>query len=208
MPGPDSPIFFASPAEWRAWLKANHEAEPEVTVGFWRKSTGRPSMTWPQAVDEALCFGWIDGVRRKLDDERFTNRFTPRRRRSNWSAVNVARVEALTREGRMMPAGLAAFEKRGDHNAVGYSLGNRPDDFPPGFRSLLDADATAVAAWEGIPPGARRAIVSWVTSARQDATRLRRFRSLLAGLIAGELPPRVPVAVRLKPMPPDTKNRE
>ena len=106
------PPFFATPAQFRAWLEAHHATSQELWVGFYKKSSGRPSVTWPEAVDEALCFGWIDGVRKGIDEISYTNRFTPRRPRSTWSAVNVRRVEELTRLGRMHPAGLKAFAAR------------------------------------------------------------------------------------------------
>src|SRR5213592_1992670 len=106
------PIFFTTPAEFRAWLEDNHERESELLVGFHKRGSGRPSMTWPESVAEALCFGWIDGVRRRVDDARYTIRFTPRKPRSHWSKVNVRRVEELRRQGRMRPAGLRAFERR------------------------------------------------------------------------------------------------
>ena len=106
------PQFFASPEAFRAWLEEHHETATEVVVGFHKKSTGRPSMTWTESVREALCFGWIDGIRRSLGDESYTIRFTPRKPQSNWSALNVRHVEELIREGRMTPAGLAAYEAR------------------------------------------------------------------------------------------------
>ena len=119
------PIYFGSPAEFRAWLEEHHARETEVFVGYWKKATGRPSLTWSQAVDEALCFGWIDGVNRRVDDERHYQRFTPRKPSSNWSAVNVANVERLRAEGRMRPAGEAAFARRRDENSSPYSYEQR-----------------------------------------------------------------------------------
>jgi uncharacterized protein YdeI (YjbR/CyaY-like superfamily) len=106
------PQFFPPPADFRAWLEAHHADEDELLVGYYKKGSGRPSITWPVSVDEALCFGWIDGIRRRIDDERYSIRFTPRRARSIWSAVNIKRAGELIEEGRMRPAGLAAFEAR------------------------------------------------------------------------------------------------
>jgi uncharacterized protein YdeI (YjbR/CyaY-like superfamily) len=106
------PLYFTSPAEFRAWLEEHHETESEVFVGMWKRGTGKPSITWAEAVDEALCFGWIDSVNRPVDDERRAQRFSPRRPASNWSAINVAKVERLRAEGRMRPAGEAAFARR------------------------------------------------------------------------------------------------
>jgi uncharacterized protein YdeI (YjbR/CyaY-like superfamily) len=135
------PRFFGSPDEWRAWLEEHHDTETEVLVGYWKRGTGRPSLTWPESVDEALCFGWIDGVRRRVDDERYCIRFTPRQARSRWSRVNVERVAELARAGRMRPAGLAAFEARTEEGTYSYEQqrearrdpggGGRPPPPPP-----------------------------------------------------------------------------
>ena len=119
------PRFFATPADFRAWLARNHGRAGELLVGFHRRDSGRPSITWPQSVDEALCFGWIDGVRRRIDDRRYTIRFTPRRRGSIWSAVNIKRAQELQNLGRMAPAGLAAFEARRDDRSAIYSYEQR-----------------------------------------------------------------------------------
>jgi uncharacterized protein YdeI (YjbR/CyaY-like superfamily) len=115
------PIFFSSPQEFYDWLEENHESVAEVYVGYWKKATGRPSLTWSEAVDQALCFGWIDGRVNRIDGERHMQRFTPRRPNSNWSNVNVAKVERLIEEGRMRPAGLAAFERRREERTGVYS---------------------------------------------------------------------------------------
>src|SRR5262245_41893754 len=119
------PRFFATPDELRAWFTKNADAEKELLVGFYRKGSGRPSITWPESVDQALCFGWIDGVRRGLDDESYTIRFTPRKPRSNWSVVNIRRVQELTEAGLMRPAGLRAFEARTDDRSAVYSYEQR-----------------------------------------------------------------------------------
>src|SRR5215471_12860416 len=109
---PPKPKFFATPADWRTWLESNHAQSEELLVGFYKKESGRPSITWPESVDEALCFGWIDGIRRRLDEASYSIRFTPRKPTSNWSAINIRRVAALTKEKRMHATGLAAFAKR------------------------------------------------------------------------------------------------
>jgi uncharacterized protein YdeI (YjbR/CyaY-like superfamily) len=119
-------IYFASPEEFRAWLEEHHESEREVFVGYWKKATGKPSLTWSQAVDEALCFGWIDGVLRSVDDERHYQRFTPRKPGSNWSAINIAKVEQMRAEGRMRPAGDAAFARRRDDRSAVYAYEQAP----------------------------------------------------------------------------------
>ncbi len=167
--------FFETPEEWRAWLEEHHATETEVLVGFRRKATGLPTMTWSDAVDEALCFGWIDGVRRGIDETSYCNRFTPRKPRSNWSLINIAKVEELERQGRMTPAGRAAFERRSEARTGVYSFeGDRAEELPPEY-ALEGAAAEYFAA---APPGYRRAAVHWVTSAKREETRLRRLAQL------------------------------
>jgi uncharacterized protein YdeI (YjbR/CyaY-like superfamily) len=177
--------FFATPAELRDWFDANHETANELWLGYYRKSTGRPSVDWSQAVDEALCVGWIDGVRRSVDDTSHVQRFTPRRKGSTWSAINVAKVAALTREGRMRPAGLAAFEARTAANTAIYSYERAVADFSPDEEARLQANPAAWADWEARPPSYRRAVTHWVTSAKGAATRERRLEALMADSAAG-----------------------
>ena len=181
------PVFFATPEALRAWFQANHETEDELIVGFHRTGTGVPSITWPQSVDEALCVGWIDGVRRRLDERRYTIRFTPRRPGSNWSAVNVARVEALTAEGRMQPAGLRAFQARSEAKTAVYSYEQRYDArLDEGMVREFRADAGAWAFFHAQPPGYRASATHWVMSAKREETRWRRFRTLVEDSRAGE----------------------
>jgi uncharacterized protein YdeI (YjbR/CyaY-like superfamily) len=152
------PIFFTSPAELRAWFEAHAGTERELWVGYWRKGTGRPSLTWSEAVDEALCVGWIDGVRKSLDGERFVQRFTPRQARSTWSAVNIRRVKELVAQGRMRPAGLAAFERRTDDRSAIYSYEQRHGaSLAPDDQAALEANGAALEFWERQPPGYRKA---------------------------------------------------
>jgi uncharacterized protein YdeI (YjbR/CyaY-like superfamily) len=180
------PLFFETAAEFRAWLEANHEASTEVLVGFYKKGSGKPSMTWPEAVDQALCFGWIDGVRRSHGDDAYTNRFTPRRKGSNWSAVNIKRVGELTEQGQMTPAGNKAFEARTEARSAVYSYEQRA-------AAALDAEQEREfranpAAWEWFqsrPPGYRRTAVYWVVSAKREETRRRRLATLIADSAAG-----------------------
>lgn len=181
-----NPIFFAGPAEFREWLEENHSTEDEVWVGFYRKDTGLATFTWSEAVDEALCFGWIDGVRRKIDDRRYTNRFTPRRRGSNWSLVNVRKVEALTREGRMRPAGLAAYEAR-DPDRTGIYLFEQPQDprLDPDAEARFRADAAAWEFFQAQPPGYRRNTLWWIVSAKREDTRARRLAKVIEESAAG-----------------------
>ena len=181
------PIFFASPAEWRAWLEEHHDSADEVQVGFYKKATGKQGMTWSQAVDEALCFGWIDGVVRRIDNERHQQRFTPRRPRSTWSAVNIAKVEKLRAEGRMAPAGERAFAARTDDNSGIYSFEQKDVRLPPEYRERLKADAAAWAYWESRPAGYRRLATWWVISAKREETRERRMATLIEDCAAGRL---------------------
>ena len=185
------PIFFATPADFRAWLEENHQTADEVVVGYYKKKAGKPSMTWSQSVDQALCFGWIDGKGKSLGDEAHTIRFTPRRPKSNWSEVNIKKVEELTRAGLMRPAGLAAFEKREEARSGVYSYEQR-------HLATLNEEQEAEfqanqAAWDwfnAAAPSYRKAAIFWVTSAKREETRARRLRQLIDDSAAGlEVPP-------------------
>jgi uncharacterized protein YdeI (YjbR/CyaY-like superfamily) len=179
-----APTFYATPAEWRAWLEAHHRDATEHWVGFHKRATGRPSITWPEAVDEALCFGWIDGVRKGVDAERYTIRFTPRRRGSRWSDVNVARAEALTAAGAMRPAGLAAFEARTPAGTYGHEQ-REAARLDPAREARLRAHDTAWAFFCAQPPGYRRLAAFWVMSAKREETRDRRLATLVEDSAAG-----------------------
>jgi uncharacterized protein YdeI (YjbR/CyaY-like superfamily) len=185
------PIFFPSPAALRAWLARHHAREAELEVGFWKVGTGRPSMTWPESVDEAICFGWIDGLRRSLGPDGYVIRFTPRRTGSAWSAVNRRKAEALVAAGRMAPAGLKAWEARPDREDAGYSFESRvADRLPPAMERRLRASASAWTWFSARPPGERRSTVHWVTSAKQEATRARRLEVLIETAARGvHIPP-------------------
>ena len=174
------PTFFVTPTDFRAWLEENHEREPELLVGFHKKATGRPSITWPEAVDEALCFGWIDGIRRSLGDESYTIRFTPRKARSTWSAVNIRRVRELAAEGRMQPAGLKAFEARSEDRSAIYAYEQREAaSLSPEQERELRADPKAWEFFQSRPPSYRRTAIWWVVSAKREETRARRLRTLV-----------------------------
>ena len=163
----------------------------ELLVGFHRKGSGRPSITWPEAVDHALCFGWIDGVRRRIDDASYSIRFTPRQPRSAWSAVNVKRMKELVEEGLVAPAGLAAFDRRADDRTAIYSYEQRRNaKFEPDQEGRLHADERAFAFFEAQPPSYRRAAIHWVTSAKRPETRERRLTQLIECSAAGRpVPP-------------------
>jgi len=172
--------FFQTPSEWRAWLAAHHAESTEIEVGFRKRKTGLPSITWPQAVDEALCFGWIDGVRRGIDDASYRIRFTPRKARSTWSKVNIAKVAALTEQGRMEPAGVAAFEARTEENSGIYSFEHdEPPELPDDYTARLRADRAAWADFEARPPWYQRAVTHWILSAKREPTRERRLAQLI-----------------------------
>jgi uncharacterized protein YdeI (YjbR/CyaY-like superfamily) len=181
-----NPRFFASPRAFRTWLERHHASETSLLVGFWKVGTGRPSLTWPEAVDEALCHGWIDGVRRSLGEEAYSIRFTPRKGGSRWSAVNRGKATALIAAGRMMPAGLKAWEARpeGENAGASYEVGGA-DRLPPPMEKRIRANAAAWAWFRARPPGERRVTVHWVTSARQEATRMRRLELLIATAAKG-----------------------
>jgi uncharacterized protein YdeI (YjbR/CyaY-like superfamily) len=174
------PTFFAEPADFRAWLAENHERAAELWVGFHKKATGCPSITWPEAVDEALCFGWIDGIRRSLGDASYMIRFTPRKPRSTWSAVNIARAKELVAEGRMQPAGLAAFEARSDDRSAIYSYEQRHDaKLAPEQEREFRANPRAWEFFQGQPTSYRKTALWWVVSAKREETRARRLRTLV-----------------------------
>ena len=182
----DSSIFFAQPAAFRAWLEKRHQIKREQWVGFHRKASGRPSITWPEAVDEALCFGWIDGLRKTIDAESYKIRFTPRRPTSNWSAINIRRMKELMREGRVGPAGIKAFQKRMPERSGIYSYENRKS------ATLNDAALklfrTESAAWEFFqsqPASYRQTAIWWVVSAKRPQTHQDRLRKLIALSKAG-----------------------
>lgn len=182
----DEPIYFETPAKLRAWFKKNHAKASDLLLGYWKVDSGHASVTWPESVDEALCVGWIDGVRKRIDDERYTIRFTPRRPGSVWSQVNVKRVPELVAEGRMQPAGLAVFEARGEKHERGYSFSDRAQDFPPEIEAQFRAaNAEAFAFFEKQPPGYRRACIYHVTSPKTEATRQKRLATLIEDSAAG-----------------------
>jgi uncharacterized protein YdeI (YjbR/CyaY-like superfamily) len=185
---PERPaLFFGGPGEFRAWLAARHDTATELWMGLRKKHVADRGLTWEQAVPEALCFGWIDSVVQRLDADAVRQRWTPRTRASTWSAVNVALVEQLTAEGRMHPAGIAAFARRTPERTGVYSHENPARDLPPAAAALLAADPAAAAFWAAATPTYRRVAVHWVLGAKQQATRDRRLAQLVADSAAGRL---------------------
>jgi uncharacterized protein YdeI (YjbR/CyaY-like superfamily) len=173
------PKFFSSPEQFREWLAKNHDSASELLVGFHKKDAGKKSITYPQALDEALCFGWIDGVRRSLDDTSYTIRFTPRKPRSIWSNVNVRHVERLTKEGRMAEPGMKAYALRDPERTGIYAFENRPREFSPEFEKKFRANKRAWEFFQSEPPSIRRVCIFWVMSAKKEETRLRRLEQLI-----------------------------
>lgn len=182
-PIPHDIIFFPAPGDLRDWLEKNHASASELWLGYRLKASGLPSVTWEEVVDECLSYGWIDGVRIRVDGGS-AQRLTPRRAGSNWSARNVGRVEALRREGRMRPAGEAAFEKRREDRTAPYSF-DAGLELDADSRKTFEADDDAWAFWEAQPKGYRRTVTHWVMSAKRPETRQRRLDQLIADSAAG-----------------------
>jgi len=173
------PTFFETPADFRAWFERNHDKATELLVGFYKRDSGRPSITWPESVDQALCFGWIDGVRKRIDDVSYTIRFTPRRRGSIWSAVNIGRVAELTKLGLMQTAGLKAFEARTAEKSGIYAYENAPKVLAPADEKKFRANKKAWKYFSGQAPSYRRSAINYVTSAKREETRVRRLELLI-----------------------------
>lgn len=191
------PIFFDSPDSFRRWLEKNHATSQELYVGYHKVHTGRPSLTWAQSVDEALCFGWIDGIRRSLGAEGYMIRFTPRRKQSIWSRVNLKRVPELIEEGRMTKSGLAAYERRNPEKTNKYAFEQRETArLLPAMVKKFRTNPKAWAFFQAQPPGYRRLLAFYVVSAKQYATRLRRLDRLIGDSAAGR---RVGMLERPKP---------
>jgi uncharacterized protein YdeI (YjbR/CyaY-like superfamily) len=174
------PTFFATAAELRHWLEENHATANELLVGFYRRGSGKPSITWQELVDEELCFGWIDGVRKGIDEVSYSNRITPRKPRSTWSAINIARANELIALGRMRPAGVKAFERRTDERSAIYSYEQRTKaELGPEAERSFRANKKAWAFFQAQPPSYRRAATWWIISAKREETRRKRLATLI-----------------------------
>jgi uncharacterized protein YdeI (YjbR/CyaY-like superfamily) len=171
--------FFPSAKAFRAWLAKHHDRETELWVGFYKKGTGKKGLQYLEAVEESLCYGWIDGLMNPIDDSCYRQRFTPRKRTSSWSAVNLKRVEALIAEGRMMPPGLAAWEQRDKRKDAQYLYERGAAAFSPEQEAQFKRSKKAWAFWETQPPGYRRLATHYVIAAKQEATRERRLQRLI-----------------------------
>lgn len=174
------PVFFADAAAFRSWLEKHHASARELWIGYYKKASGRGGMVYREALDEALCFGWIDGIAKSIDDERYMQRFTPRRPGSNWSLVNLRNVERLSRAGRMHAAGLKAHAARDTRKVGVYSFENPPEKFPRALERRFRANALAWTFWRTCPPSYHRLAMWWVLSAKREPTRERRLDELIA----------------------------
>ena len=173
------PTFFADQNDFRQWLAKNHDKVTELLVGFYKLGSGTPSMTWPESVDQALCYGWIDGVRRRIDDESYSIRFTPRKPTSIWSAINIKKVEELTKQDLMQPAGIAAFEKRTENKSKIYAYENAPSELSPEFAKLFKANKKAWAFFTTQAPSYQRVVIHRIMTAKQEKTRLSRLEQAI-----------------------------
>jgi len=175
------PTFFSTPAKWRAWLQKNHARKTELLVGFYKRDSGKPSITWPESVDQALCFGWIDGVRRSLGAESYTIRFTPRKKTSTWSAINVRRVAELEAEGLLHEAGRQVFVARHKSQTQGYSIKNDRKDvkLSAADARVFKANKKAWAWYQQQPPWYQRQAAWYIAAAKQAATRARRLARII-----------------------------
>jgi uncharacterized protein YdeI (YjbR/CyaY-like superfamily) len=181
--------FFTSPAEFRAWLEKHHATTQELWVGYYKKDSGKAGLTWPESVDEALCFGWIDGIRKSVDDISYKIRFTPRRPRSIWSAVNIGRVAELARQGRMRPAGERAFAARTENRSGVYAYEQRKPELVEPYGEKLRRNKAAWKFFEAQTASYRKAASWWVLSAKKEETRLKRLERLVEDSAAGRTIP-------------------
>jgi uncharacterized protein YdeI (YjbR/CyaY-like superfamily) len=180
------PKFFRTPADFRSWLEKNHATATELWVGFYKKDSGKPSITWPESVDQALCFGWIDGIRKGVDEISYQIRFTPRRRGSIWSAINIKRAKELVRQKQMRPTGLKAFAARIENKSGIYSYEQRSTELSQPYANLLKKNKAAWNFFEKQPPSYRKMIGWWIISAKKEETRMARLAKLMSESAKGK----------------------
>ena len=180
-----TPKFFKTPSAFRKWLAAHHATVNELWVGYYKKGTGKPSITWPESVDEALCFGWIDGLRKRIDDDSYKIRFTPRRSGSIWSGVNMKRANELIKEGLMQPTGLKAFEARKEYRSGIYAYEQRSAELVEPYAGSLRRNKAAWEFFQSQPPGYHKLMNWWIVSAKREETRLKRLNKLIEESAAG-----------------------
>ncbi|HEU4390274.1 MAG TPA: YdeI/OmpD-associated family protein [Blastocatellia bacterium] len=190
------PTFFRTPSAFREWLDKHHSEDLELWVGYYKKDSGKPSITWPESVDEALCYGWIDGIRKSIDGSSYQIRFSPRKPGSTWSSINIKRVKVLIKQGQMRPAGLKAYKLRKENKSGIYSYEQRSVDLVEPYSRLLKKNKAAWSFFQAQPPSYRKAINWWIVSAKQEETRLRRLERLMTYSAQGqrlpEMTPRKP----------------
>lgn len=180
-----TPTFFAKQSDFRKWLEKNHKKETELLVGFYKVDSGKPSMTWTQSVDEALCFGWIDGVRKSIDKSSYQIRFTQRKSTSIWSAVNIQKIEVLTKQGLMQPAGLLSFQNRKENKSKIYSYENEEVKFRPDFEKQFRENKKAWEYFQLLAISYKKSSTNWVMSGKQEATKIKRLEELISNSEAG-----------------------
>lgn len=174
-----APTFFATKSELRKWFENNHETEKEFLVGFYKTGTKKQSISWSESVDEAICFGWIDGIRKSIDEESYCIRFSPRKPGSIWSDINIKKVETLSKQGLMKPSGLAAFSKRKEHKSRIYSYENEPSVLPDTFLKKFKANKKAWKYFQSMAPSYQKSCIHWITTAKQEATQIKRMEELI-----------------------------
>lgn len=180
-----APTFFAKQSDFKKWLEKNHKKETELLVGFYKVDSGKPSITWTQSVDEALCFGWIDGVRKSIDKDSYQIRFTQRKSTSIWSAVNIQKIEVLTKQGLMQPAGLLSFQNRKENKSKIYSYENEEVKFSSDFEKQFKENKKAWEYFQLLAPSYKKPSTNWVMSAKQEATKIKRLAELISDSEAG-----------------------
>ena len=180
------PIFFAKPSDFRKWLAKNHETAGEILVGFYKVGSGKPSITWPESVDQALCVGWIDGVRRRIDDESYSIRFTPRKPTSIWSTFNIKKMHALIENGLAAAAGISAFEMRTEARSRVYAYENEAQQLSADFDKRFRANRKAWNFFNSQAPSYRHTVIHWVMRAKRETTRISRFEKMMAASEGGE----------------------
>ena len=185
------PIFFQTSAEFRDWLEKNHATAGELWVGFYKKGSGRPSITWPESVDEALCYGWIDSIRKSIDEVSYQIRFTPRKPGGIWSRVNIERSQELIEQGRMQPAGLVVYQTRKENIVEGHSYDQRREELEEPYNQMLKENEAAWSYFQSQPPYYRKVVGWWIISAKKEETRLRRLEKLIVYSARGQKLPEV-----------------
>jgi uncharacterized protein YdeI (YjbR/CyaY-like superfamily) len=179
------PLFFSTQSSFRKWLEKNHGKAKELLVGFYKVNSGKESMSWSQSVDEAICFGWIDGVRKSIDSESYSIRFTPRKPGSIWSAINIQKVENLSKQGLMHPSGMTAFEKRQEHKSRIYSYEKPAENLSKDFLKKFQSNKKAWKYFQSMAPSYQRTAIHWVMNAKQENTRIKRVAELINDSEAG-----------------------